>query len=35
LQRQDKPYVKLMSEKRLDAIGSHTLLDKQWADKPL
>jgi len=31
----DKQYISKMSPERLEKIGSQTLLDKQWAEKPL
>ncbi len=33
--KDEKHYMTKMSTERIDKIGSHTLLDKQWADKPL
>lgn len=33
--KDQKFYMTRMSEKRIEKIGSKTLLDKAWADKPL
>lgn len=33
--KDDKLYIQRMSQERIAKIGSHTLLDKHWADKPL
>ena len=30
-----KPYMNKISENRIEKIGSKTLLDKQWNDKPM
>ena len=35
LNKDEKVYIHRMKEKRLDSIGSQSILDKQWADKPL
>jgi hypothetical protein len=33
--KNDKVYISKMSPDRIEKIGAATLLDKQWADKPL
>lgn len=33
--KNDKVYINKMSPERIEKIGSQTLLDKQWADKPI
>jgi hypothetical protein len=35
MKKDDKVYFEKMSQKRLDKIGSHSILDKQWAERPL
>ena len=33
--KNEKVYINKMSPERIEKIGSQTLLDKQWADKPI
>ena len=35
MRKHDKFYISKMSEKRVEKIGSMSLLDKQWADRPI